>query len=78
MERWQGERFESRHSAMGNLICFPVSHANLFVQGGPESIAKLDGGHDRIFSPLDPPQELVDKRNLIKFVPESLESAQLY
>src|SRR6218665_1884681 len=26
------------------ISCFPVSHANFFVGGGPKSIAKLDAG----------------------------------
>src|SRR6218665_447882 len=47
----------SRHLASignANLICFPVSHVYFFVGEGPMSIAKLDGGHDRI-CPLDSP-----------------------
>ena len=51
----------SRHSAggqMANLICFPVSHVNFFVERG-KSIAKLDGGHGRIVLSLDPTLGLV-------------------
>src|SRR6218665_1012413 len=47
----------SRHSAKGgaDLICFSVFHVYFFIGGGtPKSIAKLDGGHGRMF-PLDTP-----------------------
>jgi len=43
---------------MANLICFPVSHVNFFVERG-KSIAKLDGGHGRIVLSLDPTLGLV-------------------
>jgi len=45
----------SRHSAGGsNVECFLVSHIYLFDGLGPKSIAKLDGGHGRIFLPGSP------------------------
>jgi len=36
-----------------NLACSGVSQVYFFVEGGPRTIAKLDGGHGRIL-PLDP------------------------
>jgi len=45
----------SRHSAEGaNLICFLYIMFISWMEGGPKSIAKLDGGHGRI-CPLDLP-----------------------
>jgi len=39
----------------GQFNMFPVSQVYFFLGGKPKSIAKLDGGHGRIFPSLDPP-----------------------
>jgi len=43
---WLGGHISADIWLGGNLICFPVSHVNLFVGGGPKSVAKHDGGMD--------------------------------